>query len=400
MKILMINENYAGKGGAVRIFWQEVNELRNLGNEVFTFTIDKNETKKKNESYDFIYHESKIKTLNAYHRVFFDPFLIFNLKKIIDKIKPNIIHLHNIDKQILSILISMPKDIPVVKTVHDFNIICASGWGIVKKTGKPCETGDFYQCLKNGCIPFPKFMAFYPRKKIEKKLYKKVDLFICPSESFSEKLKLKGFNTNLLYNFSEDFKYNKTKKEYFLYVGELTKQKGVEYLIKAFDLLRKGGITEKLLIIGSGNEKKRLKKLVKDFKLNHEIDFLGQVDNNKLSNYYQQAKALILPSIWLENNPLVALEALSNSCPIIASNIGGLPEIVKNGQNGFLFTPRNPLELSEKIGELSKNYFLVKKFGENSKKIWKEKFNEKVHFLNLIIIYNNLIKSYDDSKRN
>jgi glycosyltransferase involved in cell wall biosynthesis len=130
---------------------------------------------------------------------------------------------------------------------------------------------------------------------------------------------------------------------YFLYVGKLEDSKGVMTLVKVFSRIRKKTDT-RLLIVGEGNLRNRIEHFIKDNSLESSVGCIGFAHGDKLYSLYKGARALIIPSVGPENSPLVALEALSVGTPVIASNVGGLPEIVSKVDSRLIFDNSYELE--------------------------------------------------------
>jgi len=169
------------------------------------------------------------------------------------------------------------------------------------------------------------------------------------------------------------------------FVGRLEKEKGVEYLIEAMGLIKKTDYNLRLKIIGEGHQRKKLETMRNQLELKDKIEFLGNKNNQ--AEIYQKIDILIIASLW-EGLSIVALEAMASGVPIIASNVGGLQEIIKNEENGLLFEPENSKILAEKILWAIENYdkmismakkakikvkeFNIKKKAERYEKIYKK----------------------------
>jgi glycosyltransferase involved in cell wall biosynthesis len=147
-----------------------------------------------------------------------------------------------------------------------------------------------------------------------------------------------------------------------------------------------------LKIIGEGPELAHLKRLSDSLGLNGRVDFLGKVENNKLESFYLSSDIVVFPSMHAEPLGRVALEAGVCGKPIIASNSGGIPEIVENKVSGILINPGNVKELTEALLELSKNREMRIGMGREGKRIMKEKFNKEIILDNTIDFYNKILK--------
>ena len=140
-------------------------------------------------------------------------------------------------------------------------------------------------------------------------------------------------------NISEDIKV-------ILYAGNLIDVKNVDTLIKAFYEISKSDNSYKLFIAGSGSKENYLKELVKEFRLNEDVIFLGNLFQEDLIDYMNAADIFCLPS-KNEGTPNVIIESLLCGIPVVASNVGGIPEVIKHGTNGYLFEPFNIRNLKD-----------------------------------------------------
>jgi glycosyltransferase involved in cell wall biosynthesis len=133
---------------------------------------------------------------------------------------------------------------------------------------------------------------------------------------------------------------------WILFVGRLAKEKRVDFLLKAFVLLEKK-LKTGLLIVGTGPEELALRNLTKRLRLK-EVFFSGFVSEEKLKDYYQAADVFVLPS-KSELQGLVCLEAAAYGVPLIGAKSVALPELIKDGVNGYLFNPESETDLAEKL---------------------------------------------------
>jgi glycosyltransferase involved in cell wall biosynthesis len=152
------------------------------------------------------------------------------------------------------------------------------------------------------------------------------------------------------------------------FAGHLTIHKGGEYLIKALNQLHKDGEKFTLAITGLPHptELIRLKAMVDAYELKDRIIFLGKIPSNLLPSLYTRSDAVIVPSIWYENASVVIAEAMISGTPVIASNIGGNPEFIKNGYNGFTFKPKDESDLALKIRTLINDRPLENRLRKNA----------------------------------
>lgn len=174
-----------------------------------------------------------------------------------------------------------------------------------------------------------------------------------------------------------------------LFVGRLHPVKGVQYLIEAMAIIHQEMPGVKLIIVGEGIEREKLEGLTKQLDLKGCIQFVGRVPQEKIPLFMQQADIFVLPSL-AEGFPNVLLEAMACGLPIVATRVGGIPEIIEDGRNGFLVNPKKPDEIADKLLFISRNKSITWKISKNNK--------EKVKKYNWNNIVSNLEEIYRISK--
>jgi N-acetyl-alpha-D-glucosaminyl L-malate synthase BshA len=132
-----------------------------------------------------------------------------------------------------------------------------------------------------------------------------------------------------------------------IFVGRFRPEKAVKYLIEALAIVRQKDQSVRLLLVGEGPEEDNLKQLVRQFNLGDCVEFAGQIPNEQVPQYLAAADIFILPSLS-EGFPNVVLEAMAVGLPVVASRVGGLPEIIEEGENGFLVEPKKPEQIADR----------------------------------------------------
>jgi len=151
-----------------------------------------------------------------------------------------------------------------------------------------------------------------------------------------------------------------------LNIGRLIDWKGTVYLIKAMPEIVSGIPGVRLIIIGRGPQEEVLRQKVRDLHLENHVEFPGTVSDDALIQYYQSADVFVLPSVNLsgktEGLGVVLLEAMASRCPVIGSDAGGIPDIIRDGENGFLFPGGDEKMLAKRIIELLSDDTLADRF--------------------------------------
>ena len=194
-----------------------------------------------------------------------------------------------------------------------------------------------------------------------------------------------------LYNFSTSIvcepKAMLTDKN-FLFFGRLSYEKGVMTLLKAF----KGLPQCRLKVVGTGPQEDELKAFSKTKQMNN-VEFLGYKTGKELTDLVSNAYFVIIPSEWYENNPMTIIEAYSVGTPVIGARIGGIPEIVVDGQTGFLFESGSVDDLRTNIktaDNISADEYY--KISANTIKFAKDNLSKENYWNKLIGFYNKFVK--------
>ena len=188
-------------------------------------------------------------------------------------------------------------------------------------------------------------------------------------------------------------KIEKIRDQYIFSLRRLDPSKGIDTLIKAFNIIKNKFPKLYLVIAGEGAEEKKLKMLVDNYSLNDRVIFIGTVGLGRGISLLKGASLTVVPSLS-EGGGLVNIEAQAAGCPVIASRVGGIPEYVKDGESGILFEPGNYDELAEKISQLLSNSSLREKLINGGIKYAKN-FDWNILAPQYIKSYERAIKNYN-----
>src|SRR3989344_384575 len=297
MKILVINDSCKEVGGAETYIFGIVKLLRSEGHDIYLFSYD---IENRKDEHSLILKHTKKRFKFLFHRFIFNPMVYREFKQYIKEINPDIIHMHNNYAYSVSVLFALRKfDIPVIHHVHDWGLICPTSWSVYKKNLQVCKSVEGIQlkCLTSGCLPFHHWALTCFRNKMRIKLEREaVDLFISPSIKLRDYLKEHNLTPAIwLPHFIEfeNVKVKIPKQDTVLYVGVLSVNKGVEYLIKSFPLIKEKVKNAKLHIVGDGPERNKLEQLSKDLNIENDVKFFGKIPHDKVIEAYGKAKVLV-----------------------------------------------------------------------------------------------------------
>ena len=187
-------------------------------------------------------------------------------------------------------------------------------------------------------------------------------------------------------------KQNAPKARYILYTGRLDLRKGLFDLIECGRSICKKYPDVSFFIPGKGNLSYKLQKKVKELGLQERFKFLGFVDREKLIQLYQNASIYVLPSRY-EGLPTVLLEAMSCGLPVVATAVGGTPEVISSGKNGILIRPKSPNEIADAISMLLDNEELRRKIGVAARKTIEERYTWDIISDKILKCYESLLET-------
>lgn len=193
------------------------------------------------------------------------------------------------------------------------------------------------------------------------------------------------------------------KRNILLYMGRIEDYKGLDTLIQAVDLVKKRIPDIFLLLVGNYhyNEKyyANLRKIITRLKLSQHINFVGEKSHSEIPSYLKMAKIVILPSYSAvkpiyEGCPNVVLEAMASGRLVIASKVGGVPEIIQNNKTGLLFEPKESFELADLIISSLKNPERVQELVANGRKFIIENHAFEIIVKKYLELYNRSLSSH------
>ncbi|MCA9734491.1 MAG: glycosyltransferase family 4 protein [Deferribacteres bacterium] len=409
MKILNVDKYYFIKGGAERYYFELAKVLEAYGHEVIPFSMQHPENFETNYAEYFVPNiefngltplQKMRQTPEILGRIIYSRKAKEAVTRLIEKTKPDIAHLHMIDHQLSPSILHAFRDagIPVIQTCHQYKLVCPSYRLFVMHTNEVCErciSGDFYHAFAQKCLKDSRgasalvTIESYVHKWM--KIYDNIDLFHVPSRFLGNKLIEGGFpEEKIWHNFYtinlEDYPYHPEYGDYCLYFGRLSEEKGIQTLLRAMKSMPE----TKLLVAGDGPYRAFLEGLKFELGLEN-VTFLGNKGGDELVKLVQNSRFIVVPSEWYDNSPLVIYEAFSMGKPAIVSTMGGMPELVDDGINGFHFQAGDEEELSDKVATLWSDTDLIQKFSKNAREKADREFSPAAHYNNIIQVYEKLV---------
>ncbi len=405
MKILMVNKFLYPNGGSETYIFKLGEQLQKKGHEVQYFGMEHAGRIVGNrlECYtsDMDFHAGGVGKLLYPFRIIYSGEAKRKMRRVLEDFRPDVVHLNNINFQLTPSIIyavrafekKRGKRIKIVYTAHDYQWVCPNHMMRIPATGQicfACRGGDFKQCSKNRCIHDSRVKSllgtieagFYAMRKT----YGMVDVIICPSEFMKKQLDtdpLLAEKTVMMHNFIDKDTavagktHGKKKKrrekaevfgtaadgdrpagDYVLYFGRYAEEKGTLTLLEACRALPE----IPFVFAGTGPLEGRVNQAP-------NVENRGFVAGEELRRLIAGARFSVYPSEWYENCPFSVMESQMYGTPVLASDLGGAPELVQPGRTGDLFRGGDAQELTEHIKELWEDPELCRTYSENCRYI-------------------------------
>lgn len=421
MKIVLVNYRYFFSGGPERYMFNIKQLLEEHGHEVIPFSVkSKRNIPLDNPEYekyfldivdDEVYFSDTKKTpktvIKQLSRIFYSFEAKRKMKELIRAEKPDLVYILQMYSKISPSIVFAAKEenVPVVHRISDFHYMCPNSMFYNEKIGlcEDCLKGKRLSCLKYNCVFNSK--GYSGIKMLEKLFHdkigvaRKIDQFVLPSEFTYEKMHEYGipyeklnhiptfFNLKDLY---PSVNYDNNGEPFVLYIGRIEKPKGLMTLVTAFL-----GLPYKLKIIGFSSEGYEdelkeflgVKKGTSFYGSNGNIEFLGKKTFEEIEPYLKSCLCTIVPSEWYDNFPNSLIESYAFKKAVIATDLGSLQYMVKDGETGLKFKYKDIDDLRNKIHWIFEHQNEAKKMGENGFELVKTCYSPETHYDALIRLF-------------
>jgi glycosyltransferase involved in cell wall biosynthesis len=387
MKILMAHNYYQQYGGEDVSFEAEAGLLETNGHQVIRYARNNTEIKQYGLFQKFRLPINTIWSSKSHHDV----------EKIIQKENPDLVHFQNTFPLISpsAFYACKHKNIPIIWTIRNYRLMCLNG--LFLRDNRICEVckgksfaypGIRHACYRNSHLQSTVVAAMLTYHKLLKTWSRLIDKYICLSEFSRDKLIEGGLSGKKIFvkpNFINDPGENKEERKYALFIGRLSEEKGIHTILKSIE--RNPSIP--LVIVGSGPLEREVKEVCGRLR---NVSYLGQIENNQIFEVLKKAKFLIFPTLVFETFGRVIVEAFACSTPVIASRIGAVKELVKNGKTGILFNPEDSENLTSKMKWMWDHPLECRQMGDEARQEYINRFTPEFNYQALISIYNSVLE--------
>ncbi|MBU1425982.1 MAG: glycosyltransferase family 4 protein [Gammaproteobacteria bacterium] len=386
MRILIVHNAYQHRGGEDSVVEAEISLLRSRGHDVETYLRSNDDV-------------GGMSSLALARQTLWSSRSWRDMAERIDSFRPDIIHVHN-TFPLISPSLYWAADragVPVVQTLHNFRLMCLNA--LFLREGKVCEDclgrspwkGVLRKCYRGSGAASSVLAGMLSLHRGLGTYQNQVTRYIALNEFCRSKFIEGGLPAERVVvkpNFVDFAAPQTVSREGMLFVGRLSVEKGISTLIKSLAL----SPGTRLRVAGDGPESGLLDGVP-------GVNKLGSLPGEKVREEMSRTLALVVPSIWYENFPRTIVEAFACGLPVIASRIGALADIVRDGETGLLFEPGNPRDLADKMAWAQAHPQAMLEMGKRARQEYEEKYTSERNFGQLMAIYAEAIKAHRSEAR-
>lgn len=384
MKILHVNDRYNRNGGVQQYILEAGALLSQQGHQNSILYTEQDATTIQNGDWP------------AYHI----PLDHADVKTAVDQAlqleKPDVAYIHHVASP--EIIMALTRSLPTVAYVHGFTAVCPGLAKYYRRGDEVCARAFGLGCIPmhylRRCSAARRPTVIYRLMTTTYKLMqalKTVPKLLVGSHYMRQLLGQNGFLPERISVLPPHFikeadipALNSSSgiedEGLILYAGRLELEKGFPYLLQAMTELP---ASVRLKVAGDGSLHEQYKTLAKQLDLSSRVEFLGWQSSKNMGQLYQKSALLVLPSI-IETFGKVGLEAMCNNKPVVAFNVGGIPDWLQDGVNGYLVEPTNSCQLAQKINQLLQDSALRRKMGETGRQLALEQYRAGSHLDQLV----------------
>lgn len=395
MKVLVAHNSYQQAGGEDAVVEGEVRLLRHNGDTVVHYQRSNNE----------LLQIGALGRLSAGGATIWSRSSYQALCGIIRDERPDVAHFHNTFPLIspAAYFACAEFGVPVVQSLHNYRLICPGGQ--LLRDGQLCEDcvgkeiawrGALHGCYRNSKGATLAVASMLAVHRALGTWQQRVSMYIALSEFARSKFIEGGLPADRIVvkpNFAQGHIKRKSDPGYYvLYVGRLSQEKGPHLLREAWRHLK---AFVPLHVLGDGPLSQEMNSPPKN-SLNEPIRMHGRCSPEQVASFMAGARFLVVPSITYENFPLSVVEAYSCALPVIASRIGSLAEIVRDGVTGMLFEPSNCDDLASKVEWAWAHPQQMAEMGRNARKEFENKYGAQENYKMLMEIYHRAVALHSE----
>ncbi|MEM9507885.1 MAG: glycosyltransferase family 4 protein [Cyanobacteria bacterium P01_E01_bin.35] len=389
MKILLVNDYATPTGGAELIMLALRRQLRLKGHDARLFASSARPLNQQNlADYQCLGTTSRYRTLLQST----NPWAYQKLGQVLSEFKPDVVHVRIFLTQLSPSILPLLTNIPTIYHVAWYRPICPLGTKILP-TGNLCQDSVGTACYKNKCLPIRDWVPLMWQMSLWQRWRQAFNLVVANSHAVKDSLVAQGIKpVKVIWNgipICPSRPLLQTPPT-VVFAGRLVWEKGVDILIKAFAQVKQKIPDGQLLIAGKGEAEASLKSLIEQLGLQNQVTLLGHLSRPLLEEKLSHAWVQVVPSRWVEPFGIVAIESMMRGTAVIATDAGGLREIVCHQQTGLLIPSEDVTALANSLEQILSDRHLAEQMGKQGREVALEHFTENGFVAQFINLYHQI----------
>ncbi|MGG6266419.1 glycosyltransferase family 4 protein [Leptolyngbya sp. AN03gr2] len=388
MKVLLLHDYGTAIGGAELMMLALRDGLRQRGHDARLFTTRAEGTGMQAD-YDCFGTTSRYRTLLQTA----NPWAFWRLRQVLAEFQPDVVHVRMFLTQLSPLILPLLKPFRSLYHLAWYRPICPIGTKMLPD-GTACTNDWGKACLD--CLPVWDWSALMLQMNLWQHWRDAFNLIVANSGAVKQQLISQGISPiEVVWNGIpvRPVRPALTSPPTVVFAGRLVPEKGIDLLLSAFAKVVQQIPEARLLIAGDGAERDRILSLIYSLNLHSNVSLLGHLSRSDLEQAFSTAWVQVVPSRWAEPFGIVAAEAMMRGTAVIASRAGGLAEIVRDGQTGFLVPPGEVEPLAEALLKVLQNRELAEQMGHTGRTIALSQFSEGAFVDRFIELYQQLLQN-------
>ncbi len=392
MKILLVND-YATPTGGAEVFTLALrNGLRQRGHDARLFASSARPSAGASTAdYECFGTISRFRTLLQTA----NPWAFVQLRRVLADFQPDVVHVRMFLTQLSPLILPLLRDVPSLCHVVWYRPICPLGTKMLPD-GTACHVPAGAVCYRNHCLPLRDWVPLMLQMALWRRWRHAFDLIAANSEAVRRRLMAEGIEPVEVVRNGVPIQPARPPLGFppvIAFVGRLVREKGADILLRAFAKVQAQMPETRLLLVGDGPEGEYLRRVIADLGLSSQVSLLGHLPHEEVERVCAAAWVQAVPSRWAEPFGIVAAEALMRGTAVMASNSGGLAEVVQDGRTGLLVPPGDVNALAEALLRLFRDRELAEQMGKAGREMALVRFNEAMCIERFIELYQRICQS-------
>jgi glycosyltransferase involved in cell wall biosynthesis len=316
-----------------------------------------------------------------------------SLARVLDEFRPDVVHVKMFLWQLSPLILGPLYDYPSIYHAVVYKPICPTGWKMLPD-GTRCESQPGLACLRDGCLTPQSWTVLMVQNRLWRRDMRAFDTMVTTSSAMKERLEAEGLGPiRIIPNGCEERRARPPlgSEPQLAYAGRLSAEKGVDTLLRAFERLLEQIPGARLVIVGDGPRRDSLQELARQLEIADEVEFTGSLPTTEMERRLETAWVQAVPSKWDEPFGMVAIEAMMRGTAVLASNGGGLREIVRNGETGLLVAPDDVEAWASALTRLLSDRDRCEAMGAAGRKVALDEYTVDQKIDRIISLYENLL---------